>query len=219
MAKNDLESPLYSPLNPSVYLANQEKERAIIRWIRKCEMEPLATKTLLDVGCGDGNDLLKFIQLGFRPENLVGVDLLEDRIALCRSRLPEATRTVCGDAAGLPLGSGQFDIVYLSRVFTSILDDAFRAHLAERAWRWTRFGGGVLIYDFVYNNPGNRDVKRLPLEAIRNLFPRSDIRAWRLTLAPPISRRVVLVHEALYNLLSSLHVLRTHMLCWVPKSR
>src|SRR5262245_28718893 len=31
----------YSPLNASVYMAEQEKERALIRWIKQCQIAPV----------------------------------------------------------------------------------------------------------------------------------------------------------------------------------
>ena len=39
----------------------------------------------------------------------------------------------------------------------------------------------------------------------------------RLTLAPPISRRVTKVHPALYTLFNLLPFLRTHVLGWIKK--
>lgn len=207
----------YSPLLPHSYLAMQEKERAIIRWIGQCGIEPVDSRRVLEIGCGNGSNLLDFIRLGFQPENLVGNELLEDRAQTARKRLPSATRIIAGDAARIDLSEGPFDIVVQSTVFTSLLNDSFQQELAKRMWAITKPGGGVLWYDFLYDNPRNPDVRGVPLRRIKQLFPGGAMNIWRLTLAPPISRRVTRVHSSLYTLLNTLPFLRTHVLCWIHK--
>jgi SAM-dependent methyltransferase len=207
----------YDPLQTSVCMGNQEKERALIRWIRTCGLAPVADKHLLEIGCGSGSNLLEFLRLGFQPENLVGIELLEDRAVIARHRLPNATKIRCGDASDLSVEIGLFDVVLQSTVFTSLLDDAFQHKLADRMWTLTKPGGGVLWYDFIYNNPRNPDVRGVPIRRIRALFPHGKIKVWRLTLAPPISRRVTRIHPSLYSLLNALPFLRTHVLCWIRK--
>lgn len=209
---------LYSPLLPEVYLTLQEKERAIIRWIKSCGLEPVSDKRVLEVGCGSGRNLLDFIRLGFSPRNLAGNELLEERLQAARENLPAAVRIIPGDAAQIDLSEGVFDVVLQSTVFTSLLDNDFQQTLADRMWALTRPGGGVLWYDFVYNNPGNPDVRGVPLKRIKELFPKAIISAWRLTLAPPISRRVCKIHPALYDIFNLLPFLRTHLLCWLKKT-
>jgi SAM-dependent methyltransferase len=209
---------LYSPILPDVCLTMQEKERAIIRWIKRCGIEPVSAKRVIEIGCGNGRNLLDLIRLGFRPENLVGNELLEDRAQAAREHLPSAVRIITGDAAQIDLSEGSFDIVLQSTVFTSLLDNDFQQKLADRMWALTRPGGGVLWYDFVYNNPKNLDVRGVPLRRIKEIFPKAVICAWRLTLAPPISRRVSKVHPSLYGLFNLLPFLRTHLLCWIQKT-
>jgi hypothetical protein len=52
-------------------------------------------------------------------------------------------------------------------------------------WALTKPGGGVLWYDFIYNNPRNLEVRGVPLHRIRQLFPEGTIHHWKLTLARP----------------------------------
>ena len=208
----------YEFLKPAVYMTVQEKERALLRWIDHCGVAPVAGKRVVEIGCGSGANLLQFQRLGFRPENLVGNELLPQRAAVARQLLPSAIDLLAGDAMNLDLPDSGFDIVLQSTVFTSILDDKFQQDLAARMWRWVKPGGGVLWYDFTYNNPKNPDVRGVPLRRVRGLFPTGQIKYWRVTLAPPISRVVTRVHPTLYTVFNALPILRTHLLCWIKKS-
>lgn len=207
----------YSPLSPSVYLAEQERERALIRVLSSHGLEPLSARTLVEVGCGGGKNLLQLLRLGFAPENLRGVELLEERAARARGCLPAAVQIATGDAASLPVATGSIDVVFQSLVFSSILDPGFRAALADRMWGWVRPGGGVLWYDFTFDNPANPDVRGVPVAELRRLFPAGRVEVRRVTLAPPISRRVTRLWPGLYGLLNAIPLLRTHVVAWIAK--
>ena len=109
---------LYELVNPDVCMTIQEKERALVRWIHKCNIQPLGSKRVLDVGCGTGKTLAQFLRLGFEPENLVGSELLRDRLEIARKYLPTAVDLRLGDAAELDAPDESFDIVAQSTVFT-----------------------------------------------------------------------------------------------------
>jgi ubiquinone/menaquinone biosynthesis C-methylase UbiE len=197
----------------------QEKERVMVRWIRSCGIRPVEDKTLLEIGCGSGTNLLWFIRAGFSPENMVGNELLPDRAEVAKRRLPPGCRLLVSDALKLNIPDNSFDIVFQSTVFTSILDESFQKELAASMSRWVKPGGGVLWYDFTYDNPRNPDVKGVGLQRIRQLFPHGRMRYWRVTLAPPISRMVTRVHPCLYTLFNAVPALRTHVLCWIQKDQ
>lgn len=207
----------YSPLRPDVLMSHQEKVRALVRCLRGAGLPPLAERRALEVGCGQGRNLHLLLELGFAPEHLVGNELLEDRLAAARMALPAGVWLLKGDATALDLPPASFDIVLQSTVFTSILDAAFRARLAAAMWRWVKPGGGVLWYDFAFDNPRNPDVRGIPLREVRALFPEGRMTAWRVTLAPPLARAACAVHPALYGVLNACPLLRTHRLCWIRK--
>lgn len=207
---------LYDPLLPSVYLAQQQRQRALVQYLAK--LAPLSDRTLLEVGCGSGSNLLEMLLLGFRPENLVGNELLPDRAAEARRRLPQATLVVPGDAVTADFHGRQFDVVLQSTVFSSILDPAVRVQLASRMWELVRSGGAILWYDFAFDNPRNPDVRGIRIAEVRKLFPHGSLSRRSLTLAPPISRRVTRIHPSLYTVLNAFPFLRTHRLCWIAKS-
>lgn len=215
--RNLLDGSVYSPLAPDVYMMQQEKERALIKLFKTMGLTPLNNKRLLEVGCGSGTNLHLLLRLGFSPENLVGNDLLEERIAAAKKKLPAGIKLIAGDAVKLDLPAHSFDIVSQSTVFSSILDDKFQQELANKMWSWVKPGGGILWYDFTYNNPANPDVRGVTERRIKELFPQGLLHGWRVTLAPPISRRVTKIHPFLYQVFNMLPLLRTHVVCWIKK--
>ena len=85
-------------------------------------------------------------------------------------------------------------------------------------WSWLKPGGAVLWYDFTFDNPRNPDVRGVPLARVRALFPAAlSVEARRVTLAPPIARRVARLHPSLYTLFNTVPALRTHVLAWIAK--
>ena len=207
----------YRLTNPAALMAMQERQRAVLRLFARRGFADLGVLRLLEVGSGGGGNLLELLQLGFQPQHLAGVELLPERHAAARARLPEAVQLTCGDASALPLAAASVDIVLVSTVFSSLLDDAFQQRLAGAIWRWVKPGGGVLWYDFTVDNPNNADVRGVPLARIRALFPKAEVESRRVTLAPPLARAVCRVHPGLYTLCNALPPLRTHLLCWLGK--
>jgi ubiquinone/menaquinone biosynthesis C-methylase UbiE len=143
--------------------------------------------------------------------------LLEERCAQARAALPAGVRIAGGDATELTFQDESFDLVIQSTVFSSILDESFRKRLAARMWRLARPGGGVLWYDFMYDNPRNPDVRGISYREIKALFPEGTIAGERITLAPPLARLVAPIHPGLYAVVNALPLLRSHWLCWIRK--
>ena len=207
----------YSLLRPDVWQTVQERQRAMLRLFVQLGFTDLSTLRLLEVGCGSGGNLLELLRLGFSPERISGIELLPERFAAARAALPVALGLHHGDALQVDLPTASHDIVFVSTVFSSLLDDAFQQRLADAMWRWVRPGGGVLWYDFTVNNPRNPDVRGVPLSRLRTLFPKGRVQAQRVTLAPPIARAMTRVHAGLYPVFNVLPLLRTHVLAWVGK--
>lgn len=208
-------SQRYSWIRPDVHLSALESDRIMLELFMHVGLSDLSRITLLEVGCGGGGNLLRFLRWGFEPSNLVGNELMPTRLADARRRLPAEVKLEAGDAC--ELDCGMFDIVYQSTVFSSILDNDFQNKLADRMWSMTKPGGGVLWYDFCYNNPSNPDVRGLPIRRIRELFPEAKPIVRRVTLAPPICRLVTRFSSHFYFVLNSMPALRTHALCWMQK--
>ncbi|PUA83025.1 class I SAM-dependent methyltransferase [Nocardioides currus] len=144
---------------------------------------------VLEVGCGSGMNLVRFLMWGVAPANLVGVDLLPERCEAARVNLPAAATILEGDAAEIDFEQ-PFDVVLQSTTLSSILDPDLRRRVAETMWQLTAPGGAVLSYDFAVNNPKNPDVRKVTVPELRELFPEGEMTARRVTLAPPVGRRV-----------------------------
>jgi SAM-dependent methyltransferase len=189
-----------------------ERYLATLRLLRAHGYHPLGPLRLLDVGCGDGNMLRQFLDWGAAPERLAGIELREGPVATARRLLPQVDVRV-GSATALPWADRSFDLVCQHTVFTSVLDDGWRRQIAAELARVLRPGGAVLWYDFAFDNPANPDVRGIQPGAVRALFPGYTPHLARITLAPPVARRLP---EALlpvaYPLLAALPLLRTHVL-------
>jgi ubiquinone/menaquinone biosynthesis C-methylase UbiE len=112
---------------------------------------------LLDVGCGGGEDLEGWLRAGWPASRLAGVDLVADRVAAARERLP-ATDIRLNDGPELPWASNTFEIATAVTVLSSIRDTPTRVRLLGEMRRVVRPGGVVIVYDFFVRNPRNPDV-------------------------------------------------------------
>ena len=208
----------YSILRPDVWQSVQERQRAMLRLFAREGLSGLSSLRLLEVGCGSGGNLQELLRLGFEPQHLTGAELLPERLEQARAGLPAAVTLHQGDATRLQIAADTQDVVFVSTVFSSLLDDAFQQHLADAMWRWVKPGGGVLWYDFTVNNPRNADVRGVPLKRVQALFPQGQMRSQRVSLAPPLARFVTQIHPSFYGVLNSVSLLRTHSLVWIAKA-
>ncbi|MBH9578034.1 class I SAM-dependent methyltransferase [Inhella proteolytica] len=213
-ARRDLQDPRYHPLAPAQFQAVQARERALAQLLRQHGWQDTQALRAAELGCGSGTNLLTLLQLGFRPQQLTGVELLPERYELARERLPQALSLHLGDARQATVPPGSQDLVLAFTVFSSVLDDDLQAELAACAWRWLRPGGAVLVYDFAFDNPRNPDVRGVPLRRVRALFPQGALDMRRVTLAPPVARRLPAWALPWFD---ALPWLRTHRLIHIRK--
>jgi SAM-dependent methyltransferase len=201
----------YSPASPAQLLVRQSRERAVLAALRRAGMLPLAGRRILDVGCGSGQWLADFETWGAERARLAGIDLLPDRVAAARARLPQAD-VRDGDGGALPWPDGAFDIVLQSTVFSSILDSAMRRSVAAEMARVLATGGVVLWNDFFIDNPRNPAVRGIRRGEIAALFPGFGLALRRITLAAPLARAIAPRSQLVAIALEALRVLNTHYL-------
>lgn len=189
---------------------HDERDRAVQRLAQRLGPR-LADATILDLGCGSGTLLAQFVSWGATPSRLAGIDLMEDRIADARRRLP-AVRFDVVNAERLPFEDAAFDVVSTFTVFSSLLDHTMAARVAGEVHRVLKPGGAVLWYDLRVGNPRNPNVRGLALADVRTLFPRYDVQFQTVTLVPPLARRLGPLTPVLYPVLAAVPFLRTHYL-------
>jgi ubiquinone/menaquinone biosynthesis C-methylase UbiE len=200
----------YSWFSDSHLFMMQDRERAVLRMLRKHGITDLAGCRVLEIGCGHGQWLGEFLKWGASAEDLQGIDLMPDRIEVARHRLPPSVRLAVGSAASLALPDESCDIVLQSTVLSSVLDADLRSSIAREMLRVTKRQGVMLWYDFFVDNPRNSDVRGLKRAEIRRLFPECELDLVRVTLAPPLARAVVPRSRLLAELLQLVPLLRTH---------
>lgn len=210
----ELPSNLYSWERPENQFAHTQVCRKAIAALVAEGLYPLDGRRVLDVGCGEGRWLLEFAQWGARAEDLYGIDLLEERIAEAKLKLP-GSHLDWGEATCLPWPNQYFDLVTQFTVFTSILDFEVKRSIAAEMIRVTRPGGAILWYDFTFNNPKNKNVRGVGLDEMRRLFPGCRIVPHKITLAPPLARRLVPFSWTAALALENLRLFSTHCLALI----
>jgi SAM-dependent methyltransferase len=206
-----------SPSEPWHRLVVEEREQRLRALLGRHGRSSLDTARILEIGCGTGFWLRRFVEWGARPEHVWGVDLLAERIATARRLCPPAVTLECRNATRLDAEDAAFDLVVQATVFTSILDMEMKRQIAREMLRVLRPHGLILWYDFFWNNPHNPNVRGVRRAEIQQLFPSCRLQLETLTLAPPIGRRVARRSPFLHRVLSSVKPLCTHYLGTIAK--
>ena len=209
----------YSLFRPDVLFTLHGRERAIVRLLQQAGFEPLEHFEILELGCGAGGVLLELLRLGADPDRLYGCDLLPERVTEARHRLPTGVDLAVADGGALPYPSTRFDLVLQFTVFTSVLDEGLRQRIAVEMWRVLRPGGAVLWYDFRFQSRNNPAVRAIHPRQVRALFPHGTFTARRVTMAPPIARRLARWSWLACEMLALLPWLRTHDLILIQRDR
>lgn len=208
-------SERYSYLNKSYLFTIQQRERELLRGLLRNQIPKLSDLKILDIGCGSGGPLLDLLKYGADSQNLFGVDLLFDRLTVGKSRL-SSSGFINSDAQRLPFRSGYFNLVTQFTAFSSILDISVKKAMASEMLRVLEDDGTIIWYDFWWN-PTNKHTTGINLSEIKMLFPGCEIKNKKLTLAPPIARKIVPISWLVGICLESLKVFNTHYLAFVKK--
>jgi ubiquinone/menaquinone biosynthesis C-methylase UbiE len=206
----------YSLVNASYLFSIQGRQRAFLRLLRREGLWPLGDKDILEIGCGAGGVLLELLGYEADPRRLNGTDLLAERVALAHERLPHLPVS-CSSGTHLPYPDHSFDLVLQFTVFSSILDRGICYTVANEILRVLRPGGALLWYDF-WINPVNKQTRGIRPNEIRAYFPACRISFERITLAPPIARRLAPRSWIGALFLEKLRIFNTHYLAAIRPS-
>ena len=208
----------YSWFNPAYQFMVHQRERRLLGLLSERGLADLDRRTILEVGCGTGQWLRDFVKWGARPEKITGIDLLPDRVSKAQQLCPPGVRIQCVTAAQVPFESEEFDIVLQSTVFTSIIDRDLKRRIAAEMMRVVKPEGVIVWYDYHVNNPWNPDVRGIKRREIGSLFPRCRIELQRITLLPPLARRLAPYSFLACYFLEKVPLLCTHYLGIIRKT-
>lgn len=207
----------YSWFNKGHVFLMQELERGLLELLMNNGIDLLATKTILEIGCGSGFWLREFIKFGARPENLTGIDLLPWRVSDAKCLFPSSVRLECGNAEKLGFSDSSLDLVLQFTVFSSILDPHMKRKVASEMLRVLKKDGLIVWYDFLIKNPRNPDVSAIRKKEIHQLFPGCQIDLRRITVAPPLAGAIAPYSWLFCCLLERTKLFGTHYLGAIRK--
>jgi len=213
--KGGLSKAKYSRFNPVQLFLLQSRERGLLHLLRKHGITDLSNLSICEIGCGSGGVLQEFLSFGGDPEKLFGIDLLYPRLTEAKYRLPRSG-FVCADGQMLPFPSNSFDLVLQFTAFSSILSPQVKQTMAANILRVLKSRGILLWYDF-WLNPTNPQTKGIPPKEISALFPHCVLEFHKITLAPPLARRIVPFSWPLAMMLESLKIFNSHYLVFIQK--
>ena len=185
-------------------------KKGINYYLNKYFSEPNNVK-LLEIGAGNGTNAYMFTEAGLLLKNISFNELLPERIEQIKINFPENILYE-GDILNTSI-TEKFDVIFQSTVFTSILDSSARKNIVNYLHSLLKPGGIILWYDFIYNNPSNKDVKKVSIKELKQLssfFASIEIK--KITLAPPIGRRVGYLYK-MFNV----PFFRSHILAVIKK--
>ena len=204
------ESPYNNATND--YLAEQRR-RSIFATLDREQLHPLADKQLLEVGCGESGVLSEWLTFGLNPQNIYGIDLLSSRVAIGQHKFPQFNLAVA-DGQTLPFPSCSFDIVLQFTALSSILDRRIRLQMASEMQRIVKQGGIIISYDF-WLNPTNPHTIGITRAELGRLFQGCTIRTQRITLAPPLARRITPRFKIAATILERIRLFNSHFLATI----
>jgi ubiquinone/menaquinone biosynthesis C-methylase UbiE len=158
-----------------------------------------------DLGCGGGWWLARLAAAGVPASRLLGVELLEQRVAAARRRVP-GLEVRQGDVRELPLADDSVAAATLFTVLSSLASDEDRRRAMSEARRVVLPGGPIIVWEprLPTGNPETAHVSRALL---RSAF--DDVAFQSITVLPPVARRVSV---RTYARLARIPLLRGHRL-------
>ena len=169
------------------------------------------TGIALDLGAGDGADGQHLLELGWRPEQYLAVDLRPDGMRRIRSGSP-GILCAAAQASRLPLPDASLGCVHQSTMVSSILSEPRREEVYGEIRRVLASGGIFISYDMRRRNPWNPNTRPVTERELRRAFAGWGMRSVHLTALPPLMRLLGRIGPGACRLAEAVPFLRTHLL-------
>lgn len=186
-------------------IAIQDRDRWIAAALRNA-----TSGLVIDLGCGDGALGSVLAAADAKPSRLLGVDILDQRVAEARSRVPWA-EFVVASADDIPADDGSALAVVAMTFFSSLTDAWFRSRVANEVERVLTPGGRLVIYDIRYPSPSNPNVEPVGIDTFRRMFADWSVKSQTMTLIPPVARTALAGGMRRYRSLHAIPILRSHI--------
>jgi SAM-dependent methyltransferase len=183
----DRYATLWAPFDEAEVAYRSRQIIAMAKLMRETGLASLAGLRVLDVGCGRGRHVRGFIDMGARPEHLLGIDVHEPSLAVAKALSPQLSFSAF-NGWEIPYRAASFDLVTQFVVFSSIALLDLRRKLASEMVRVLRPGGYVFWWDTLHL-PAQGDAPNERLE-VAPLFPGLVKKELRLGRQPTLGECV-----------------------------
>lgn len=172
---NKRENDLWSPYHCYPFFLSCKQMYIMTKIFKDMNLE---TKSILDIGAGEGSFILKLLSLGAMPHNIVAVEFLIERYSILKQKLSNI-RSINSDYLNIP--SKKYDVITIMAVLTSITDNTIRYKIVEKALDELENGGKLIIYDYFSNKEEflSSDYRAVSEEKIKKITKNLNIKIYR----------------------------------------
>src|SRR5262249_34064809 len=101
----------YSAFQRGHLLSRQEAEVRLLDLLNRCGCRDLRGRCIIEIGCGCGYWLRRFVDWGARPESVVGIDVVHHYVITARALVAPGVRVELGNALNVSERNHTFDVV------------------------------------------------------------------------------------------------------------
>jgi len=179
---NNLNKDTVSPLLPHEEYNNFFKWCRIIQLLVYNGFIDIGKYRILDAGCGNGQDLRKFMEIGAAVENCYGIDFSEKALEFAVKHSPAAFSYKACDLDKTGYADAFFDIIVSFNTIVNYHDDDYIKRIADEFRRVIRPGGLLLLITVLtsesWKKTGLIDIptRGFTLDEIKTLFGGFEVR-------------------------------------------
>ena len=130
----------------------------------------LSKQKILDVGCSNGRTCRMYLDLGFMPNQITGIDIRQGPVLFAR-KLHSGIKAIFCNEAELPFPDNSFTWISLCGVMSSIRKIKERDLLVSELCRILAPDGFLFFWDLKYSVPFAGSVLLIPKSLFPKIFP------------------------------------------------